>query len=86
LGSVPSESSSRVKLVGVSPPAAVNEKSSALSGCASLRTTIWPRLLFVKVHVTVSSGPTLMLPIGLPSLQVALPWSQPGGSDDWDSE
>jgi hypothetical protein len=37
-----------------------------------LTTTICPRLLFVKVQVTVSSGPTLMLPIGLPSLQVAL--------------
>ena len=63
----------------------MKEKSCGSLGWASLTTTIWPRLLFVKVQVTVSSGPTLMLPIGLPSLQVALAWSQPAGSD-WDSE
>ena len=70
--SVPSASSSSEKLLGVSPPPAVKAKSCASSGCASLTTTICPRLWFVKVQVTVSSGPTLMLPIGLPSLQVAL--------------
>ena len=65
-------SSSSEKLAGVSPPPAVKAKSCASSGVESLTTTIWPRLRFVNVHVTVSPPLSEMLETGLPSLQVAL--------------
>src|SRR6185503_14751305 len=52
--SVASASSSRLKLAGERPPPAVNAKSWGSFGCASLTTTIWPRLRLVNVQVTVS--------------------------------
>ena len=76
--SVPSESSSSWKLAGESPPPAVNEKSCGSSGSASFTTTIWPRLRFVKVQVTVSPGATSMFDTGLPSSHVA-PTQVPAG-------
>ncbi len=78
--SVASASSSRLKLAGDSPPPAVKLKSWASLGCASLTTTISPRLRFVKVQVTVSPAEIEMLPSGLPSSQVAAVWSQPLGT------
>ena len=78
--SVPSASSSSWKLVGERPPPAVKEKSCGSSGVASLTTTIWPRLWFVNVQVTVSPADTSMFDTGLPSSQVALAWSQPAGT------
>ena len=78
--SVPSASSSSGKLDGLRPPPAVKAKSCGSLGVASLTTTIWPRLRFVNVHVTVSAGARLMLDTGLPSLHVALVWSQPLGT------
>jgi hypothetical protein len=73
LDNVPSESSSREKLVGDRPPPVVNEKSCGSLGTASLTTTTWALFWFVKVQVTVSFGLTLMFPTGLPSLHLALP-------------
>ena len=78
--SVPSASSSSWKLVGESPPPAVNEKSCGSFGCESSTTTIAPRLRFVKVQVTVSPGARSMSEGGLPSLHVAELWSQPEGT------
>ena len=77
--SVPSASSSSEKLVGLRPPPAVNEKSWASLGTASLTTTILPRLSLVNVQVTVSPAATSMLEIGLPSSQVASARCQPAG-------
>ena len=78
--SVPSESSSRLKLVGERPPPAVKAKSCASFGTASFTTTIVPRLAFVNVHETCSPADTLMFETGLPSSQTALDWSQPPGT------
>ena len=75
-----SESSSRLKLVGDSPPPAVNEKSCASFGCESSCATMLPRFWFVKVQVTFSLAPMFMAETGLPSLHVALDWSQPAGT------
>ena len=79
--SVPSESSSSVKLAGDRPPPAVNEKSCGSSGVASFTTVIEPVFWLVNVHVTTSAGATLMFEIGLPSLQVALDCAHPEGTD-----
>ena len=78
--SVPSESSSRLKLVGESPPPAVKAKSCASLGTEFSTITIWPRFAFVNVQVTTSPAATLMFDTGLPSSQVALDWSQPLGT------
>ena len=78
--SVPSESSSRLKLVGESPPPAVNAKSCASLGTEFFTITIVPRLAFVNVQVTVSPAAMSMFDTGLPSSQVALDWSQPLGT------
>ena len=58
----------------------MKEKSCASLGCASLTTTICPRLRLAKVQVTVSPGATSMFDTGLPSPQVAEVWSQPPGT------
>src|SRR5215213_1027196 len=78
--SVPFESSSRLKLAGERPPPAVNAKSCASFGTASLTAMIWPRLVLVNVHVTVSPALTFTFVTGLPSSQVADDWSQPTGT------
>ena len=78
--SVPSESSSSEKLVGVSPPPAVNEKSWASLGTASTTTTTRPRLWSVNVQVTSSPASTSMFATGLPSSHVALARSHPAGT------
>ena len=57
----------------------MNEKSCGSFGVASLTTTIWPRLVFSKVQVTVSPGATSMFDTGLPSSHDAPASSQPGG-------
>ena len=80
LESVASESSSSSKLDGERPPPAVKAKSCASLGTAFFTTTIWPRLSFVNVQVTVSPAATSMFDTGLPSSQVALAWSQPLGT------
>ena len=80
LDSVPSASSSRLKLDGERPPPAVKAKSCASLGTESFTTTIVPRLAFVNVHETCSPADTLMFEAGLPSLQTALDWSQPLGT------
>ena len=78
--SVGSESSSSWKLVGREPAAGgEGEVLRVVRACESLTTTIWPRLRFVNVQVTVSPGATSMFDSGLPSSQVALVWSQPLG-------
>src|SRR4051794_40051938 len=80
LESVGSASSSRLKPDGDRPPPAVNAKSCGSFGCASLTTTIWPRLRLVNVQVTVSPAEMEMFAIGLPSSHVAPVWSQPLGT------
>ena len=57
----------------------MNEKSCGSFGVASFTTTIWPRLLFWKVQVTVSPGPTSMFDTGLPSSHDAPASSHPAG-------
>ena len=42
--------------------------------------TMRPRFSFVNVQVTVSPALTAMFETGLPSLHVALVWSQPLGT------
>src|SRR4051812_37514280 len=54
-------------------------KSCASSGIESATTTTWPRRVLTNVHVTVSPGPTSTFAGELPSSQVALVASQPGG-------
>jgi hypothetical protein len=78
--SVLSPSSSSWKLTGLRPPPAVKLKSWGSFGCASLTTTILPRLRFVNVQVTISPGATSMFDGGEASSQVAEPWSQPAGT------
>src|SRR5688572_25305130 len=75
--SVPSASSSRLKLLGERPPPAVNEKSCGSFGVASLTATMRPRCPFVKVQVTISPGATSMFDTELPSSQDASVWSHP---------
>src|SRR4051794_6709035 len=75
--SVPLESSSSWKVLGERPPPAVNEKSWASSGCASLTAMILPLRVFVNVHVTVSPALTEMFGSALPSSQVAPACVQP---------
>jgi hypothetical protein len=79
--SVGSVSSSSEKLPGLSPLPAMKAKSCGSSGWESSTRISLPRLRLVTVHVTVSPALTSMLEIGLPSLQVALDWSQPAGTD-----
>src|SRR3954471_14758531 len=79
-GRVGSESSSREKPDGDSPPPVVKAKSCASSGTASLVTVNVARLVFTHVQVTTSPADTSMLDTGLPSLQVAEVWSQPPGT------
>ena len=78
--SVPSESSSSEKLVGVKPPPAVNEKSWALFGTASTTTTTRPCFWSVNVQLTSSPASTSMFPTGLPSSHVAAVRFHPAGT------
>jgi hypothetical protein len=70
----------RLKLDGLNPPPAVNEKLVSLGsglGFVTFLTMMVPRIRFVNVQVTVSPALTSMLLGELPSSQVALVRSQP---------
>jgi hypothetical protein len=72
----------RLKLDGLRPPPAVNEKLVvvSLAGLVTFLILIVPRALFVNVQVTVSPALTSMFVTGLPSSHVALWRSQPDGT------
>ena len=73
----------RLKLEGLSPPPAVNEKLVFVgsgSGFVTFLTMILPFARFVKVQVTVSPALTSIALAWLPSSQVALVRSQPAGT------